>query len=290
LTAKSNSFNEALKALKNALNAAYQLAPAVVVIGLILAAIVAYVSLFFIEVLQGLIIILIIFISALVYYKSNNYGEAALSLVVGLLAAFTVDWTWNKSFVFMMALLGFLLFVLLIGSIKLAAKNEDIYLDAAIYIDVNRAKETAQKLRKISDSTPTKKLGPIDKAEAIRIMAFRKISTDSMNYMLKTIDIITGITNLDAKYVTLFLISLSKAFNVIPGPSYEREIDKIFSFYRIIPVSRDEFIQAFMNSRSLLISGKVDPSRYRLLLKESLENDVSPEDTLDFIQERIGDS
>jgi hypothetical protein len=98
LTAKSNSLNEALKALKNVLNAAYQLAPAVVVIGLILAAIVAYVSLFFIEVLQGLIIISIIFISVLVYYKSNNYGEAALSLVVGLLAAFTVDWTWNKSF------------------------------------------------------------------------------------------------------------------------------------------------------------------------------------------------
>jgi hypothetical protein len=103
--------------------------------------------------------------------KSNNYGEAALALMAGLLAAFTVDWTWNKSLVFMTALLGFLLFILLIGSIKLAAKNEDIYLQAAIYVDVNTTKETAQKLRKMSDNTPTKKLGLFEKAEAIRIMA-----------------------------------------------------------------------------------------------------------------------
>jgi membrane glycosyltransferase len=175
---KSNSTNEALRALQNAFNAAYQLAPAIVVIGIILAATVAYASLFFIEILQGFIIILIIITSVLVYYKSNNYGEATLALMAGLLAAFTVDWTWNKSLVFMTALLGFWLFILLIGSIRLAAKNEEIYLQAAIYIDINTAKETAQKLRKISDCTPTKKLGLFEKAEAIRIMAFRKISTN----------------------------------------------------------------------------------------------------------------
>jgi hypothetical protein len=187
----------------------------------------------------------------------------------------------------MTALLGFWLFILLIGSIKLAAKNEDIYLQAAIYVDVNTAKETAQKLRKISDSTPTKKLGLFEKAEAIRIMAFRKISTDSMSDMLKAIDIIIVITNLDAKYVTLFLISISKAFNVAPGPSYERGMSEIFDFYLNAPVSREEFIQAFMNSKGLVISGEVDQSTYRMLLRESLVKGIEPGDTIDFIREKF---
>ncbi len=287
MTAKSNSFNEALRALQNTLNAAYQLAHAVVITGIILSVIVAYVSLFFIEILQGFNVILIIIISVLIYYETNNYGEAALALMAGLLAAFTVDWTWNKSLVFMMALLGFLLFILLIGSIKLAAKSEAIYLDAAIYIDVNRAKEIAEQLKKVSDSTPTKKLGPIDKAEAIRIMAFRKISIDSMNYMLKMIDIISVIANIDAKFATLFLITLSRIFDIAPGPSFESKIDEILNFYRESPISREEFVKSFMNSKSLVIFGKVDLPTYRLMLRAGLENGVEPEEIYNYIQEKI---
>lgn len=290
MSAKSNTFNEALKDLQNTLDAAYQLAPAVVVIGIILAATVAYISLIFIEILQGFIVVLIIIISILVYYKSNNYGEAALALMAGLLAAFTVDWTQNKLIVIMTAVLGFLFFILLIGSIKLAAKSESIYLDAAIYIDVNRAKEISKQLKKISDSIPTKRLGPIDKAEAIRIMAFRKISIDSMNYMLKMIEIISAMADMDAKFATLFLISLSRIFDIAPGPSFESKMDEIVNFYRESPISHEEFAKSFMNSKHFVIFGKVDQSRYRLLLREGLENGVAPEEICDFIQEKIGGS
>lgn len=290
MAAKSNSLNEALLALQNTLKAAYRLAPSVVVIGMLLAATIAYVSLFFIEIIQGFIIILIILISTLVYYKSNNYGEAALALMAGLMAAFTVNWTWNKSLVFMMALLGFLFFILLIGSLKIAGKNEDIYLRAAIYIDDVRAKEIALQLRKISDDTPTMKLGPIEKANAIKIMASRKISIESMTDMLKTVDLVSRITNLDPVYVTSFLVDLSKVFNITPGSDITREIDKIVVFCRIVPITHEEFIYAFMNSKKLVTSGDVDPSTYGLLLEDSLEHGVAPEDTFNFIRNKIEES
>jgi len=287
LAAKSNSLNEALLALRNALKAAYRLAPAVVVISILLAALIAYVSLSFIEIIQGFIIILIIFISILVYYKSNNYGEAGLALMAGLMAAFTVTWTWNKSLVFMVALLGFLLLILLIGCLKIAGKEEHIYLSAAIYIDVDRAKEIAKRLKEIAHDTPTIKMGPIEKANAIKIMASRKISIESMNDMLKTIDLVSRITNLNAEYVTSFLIALSKVFIITPGSDLTSEIDKIVVFCRNAPISHEEFIYAFMNSKRLVISGEVDPSTYHLLLKDSLKHGVEPEDTFGFIRNGI---
>ena len=284
---KQDTFNQAWQALRNTVSAAYSLAPAVVIVGLILLSILIYISLYFVEMMMGTIIILIFFISIAVYAASNDYGEAVLALVAGLLAAFTVQWTWNKYVAFIIPLIFFFFFILLTMSIRLAAKNESLYLQAAIYIDVTKSKEIESKLRKLADGMPTRTLGPIDKADAIRIMAFRKIPIESMKYMLGTVEIISGITNLDAKSVTLFLIDLSNAFNIDIGPNFQKEIDKIFNFYRDAPISHEEFIQAFKNSKRLLISNRVKPADYLLMLKLGLTKGVSPEDINDFIQEKI---
>lgn len=135
-----DTLNESLRALRNLISAAYNLAPAVVITGLLLAAIVFVASLFFVEIKMGSIILLIIIVSIIVYAISKNYGEATVALMAGLLAAFTVEWTWNKYVVFMMALLGFMFFVLLIESIRVAAKNESLYREAALYVSVSRHK------------------------------------------------------------------------------------------------------------------------------------------------------
>jgi hypothetical protein len=287
VTEKSSTFNQAWKALCNSFSAAYSLAPAVVIIGLILSGILIYSSLYFVEIMIGTIILLIFLISIAVYVASNNYGEAALALVAGLLTAFTVQWTWNKYVAFIIPLLSFFFFILLSKSIRLAAKNEALYLQAAIYIDVSKSKEIERQLRKIANEIPTRTLGPIDKADAIRIMAFRKIPIESMKYMLGTVELISGITNQDAKSVTLFLIDLSKALNINHGPNFQKEIETIFNFYRDAPISHEEFIHAFKNSKRLLISNKIDSVNYLLFMKSGLLKGVSPEDISDFIQEKI---
>jgi len=284
---KSNTFNQAWKALCNTISATYGLAPAAVIVGLILAGILIYISLYFVEIMMGTIILLIFLISIVIYAASNNYGEAALALVAGLLAAFTVQWTWNKYVAFIIPLLSFFFFILLTVSVRLAAKNETRYLQAAIYIDTSRSKEVERQLRKLANEISTGTLGPIDKADAIRIMAFRKIPIDSMKYMLRTVEIISGITSLDAKSITLFLIDLSKALDIKIDLNFQTEIDKVFNFYRDAPVSHEEFIQAFKNSKRLLISNKIDPVNYLLFLKSGLTRGVSPEEISDFIQEKI---
>jgi len=118
----TGTLNKSLGEFRNTILAAYSLAPAIVITGLLLAAIVFSASFFFVEIKMGSIILLIFIISIIVYAVSKNYGEATVALMAGLLAAFTVEWTWNKYIIFMLALLGFLFFILLIGSLRIAAK------------------------------------------------------------------------------------------------------------------------------------------------------------------------
>jgi len=270
------TINESFKALRNLISSAYSLAPAVVITGLLLAAIVFVTSLFFVEIKMGSIILLIIIISIIVYALSKNYGEATVALMAGLLAAFTVEWTWNKYVVFMMALLGFLFFVLLIGSIRIAATNESLYREAALYVSVSNYKEVEKQLVKISKSIPDKLLGPVERADAIKIMAFRKIPTESMQYMLAIIQTFVGITRLDAKTITQFLVDLTRVLNLEIGPNLRKKIDDIFELYRDAPVSDEEFIAAFSNTKHFVISGQIDADDYLSLLISGLKKGLSP--------------
>ena len=284
-----DTLNESLKALRNLILAAYNLAPAVVITGLLLAAIVFVASLFFVEIKMGSIILLIIIISIIVYAISRNYGEATVALMAGLLAAFTVEWTWNKYVVFMMALLGFLFFVLLIESIRIAATNESLYREAALYVSVSRYKEIEKQLIIISKSIPDKLLGPVERADAIKIMAFRKIPIESMQYMLEIIQIFVGITRLDVKTITLFLVDLTRVLHIELGPNLKTRIDNIFELYRDAPVSDEEFIAAFSNTKHFVVSGQIGPDEYLSLLISGLKKGLSPVEMNDSILDHIAD-
>ncbi|HNY34854.1 MAG TPA: hypothetical protein PKK68_09385 [Methanothrix soehngenii] len=286
---KSDTLNESLKALRNSILAAYNLAPAVVVVGLLLAAILFIVSLFFVEIMVGSIILLIIIISIIVYAISMNYGEATVALMAGLLAAFTVDWTWNKYVVFMVALLGFLFFVLLIGCIRISAANESLYREAALYVSVSSYKEIEKQLIIISKSVPDKLLGPVEKADAIKIMAFRKIPIESMQYMLEVIQIFVGITRLDVKTISLFLVDLTRVLHIDPGPNLKTTIDNIFELYRDAPVSDEEFIAAFSNTKHFVVSEQIGPDEYLSLLISGLKKGLSPVEMDDSILDHIAD-
>lgn len=285
----SDTLNESFKALRNSISAAYNLAPAVVITGLLLAAIVFVASLFFVEIKMGSIILLIIIISIIVYAVSKNYGEATVALMAGLLAAFTVEWTWNKYFVFMLALLGFMFFVLLIGSLRIFATNESLYREAALYVSVSRYKEIEKQLIKISKSIPDKLLGPVERADAIKIMAFRKIPLESMQYMLAIIQTFVGITRLDVKTITQFLVDLTRVLHLEIGPNLRTKIDNIFELYRDAPVSDEEFIAAFSSTKHFVVSRRIGPDEYLSLLISGLKMGLSPVEMDASILDHIAD-
>ena len=284
---KSNTLNEAINALKDTISAAYKLAPAVIIVGFLVAGLLIIISLFFVQILMGTIILLIFLTSLTVFAASKNYGEATLALMAGLLAAFTVDWTWNKYIAFIIAILSFLSFIILTWCIKLAADNESLYRDAALYIDSSRSKEIEKQLSEISKSISNHGLGPKERADAIKMMALRKIPIEAMKYMLEAIQMLAIITGLNPKLITSYLIDWTRVLGITPLPDYENQISKILDFYRAAPVSHEEFILAFTNTKRLVTSGKIDPTSYLLYLRQGLEKGLSSQEINDFIEEMI---
>ncbi|WP_461459463.1 hypothetical protein [Methanothrix sp.] len=132
--------------------------------------------------------------------------------------------------------------------------------------------------------------GPVEKADAIKIMAFRKIPIDSMQYVLEIIQIFVGITRLDAKTITLFLVDLTRVLNIEPGPELRIKIDNIFELYRDAPVSDEEFIEAFSNTKHFAVSGQIGPDEYLSLLISGLKTGRSPVEMNDSILDHIAEN
>ena len=78
-----------------------------------------------------------------------------------------------------------------------------------------------------------------------------------MQYMLAIIQTFVGITRLDAKTITQFLVDLTRVLNLEIGPNLRKKIDDIFELYRDAPVSDEEFIAAFSNTKHFVISGQM---------------------------------
>lgn len=283
---RSSTFNEAVRASRSAINQAYKLAPFVVILGIILFLLVIITSIWFSGLRMAVIVILVLVAPLIIFSKTDNYAESIFALVVGLLTAFTVEWSWTNFTIFFLAWVGFSLIAVLIWSLKLAAKDQVLYREAAISIDLSQSDAIEKQLRSIARSVPSGTLGPIERANAIRIMAFRKIPIDSMKYMLELVQILTTLSNLDVKPVTLFLIDLSKTLDLKIGPGYVSQIDEVLDIYRGLPVSLDEFIQAFMNTRRLIISGKLDWNTYLNLFRSGLEKGFLPEEIYDYMNEQ----
>jgi len=223
----------------------------------------------------------------LVYWKTNNYGEAALALVAGLLAAFTVEWTPSRFIVFTTAWVGFSLFVLLISSIKLAAKTESLYRQAAIFIDPLNVDKIEKQLRTVADTTPLGMLGPIERAESVLLLAFRKFPVSSMKYALESIEQLATATQVDPKAITLFLADLCKILDFVPSPMHQQQLEDVFTLIREAPASPEDFFHAFTNTRRLLLSEKIAPTTYFRLLRTGLEKGLSPDDMYKYMNEQL---
>ncbi len=176
------------KSLVNVLKALNHLMPGIVLVFMILLGTLIYISMSYSKVMMGIIVILVFLMALTVYIKTKNFGEAALSLVAGMLAAFTVEWTTNKFIVFSGVWIGFSLLIIMISSVSLATKVEDIYRQAAIFIDSNDYLTIEKQLKIYSKTTPLKMMGPVERAEIVLILSFQKIKPELISSFLRVIE------------------------------------------------------------------------------------------------------
>lgn len=280
--------HDSIRELRSTAQAANKLVPGCVLVTILLAAGVVVVALLSVQLMMAVIILVVLFSSIGVYSQAKNYGEAALALVAGLLTAFTVEWTAGRFIVFIMAWISLSLAALLISSVRLAAAVQEIYFDAAQKIDPQKPGSVQVQLEEIGKDKFIRMLGPIERAEVIRLFAFRQLPIPSMQYALRAVEMLSTVTRVDHRSVADFVIDIYKMFKSTPGPRYQALLDKIYAIIRASPVSPSEFILAFRGSRHLALSGALDPDTYFTDLTAALEGGVPPEQVYEHLQARVG--
>jgi hypothetical protein len=274
----SKSLSELLRALGGAIKSLYRLAPAVAV--MLIA-----ISIFFVVVMattpgriMNAVVFIVFVVSITIYGRTKNYGEAALALVIGLLAAFTIKWTPQWFALFAGAYIGFTVLIFLISSVRIASRLEDILRQASIFIDEQNYKDVEAQLKKTIDEDRVGAMDPIEKAECIRFLAFKKFPVDLMGPALKSIGQLSIITKMEPHDIASFVYDLYRINVAVGSPSFMADIDKMFLFIKDLPSTPEEFFESFRRTRKLILTGRAGLNQYLQVLEKAIYKGLTPEE------------
>jgi hypothetical protein len=288
--AKKSTLFKTLKALKSSIKSANKLIPSfVVILGALSFWIIYLIVNYTPNLITGITALIVFIVSIVVYITSSNYGEAALSLVAGILTVFSVEWGTEEFIIFITVWLGFTFFAILIYSIKLAAEVEDIYRQASISLagETNNQENIEKRLHDIGKNSEVEVLDPVERAKIIRIFCFRKVDLRFISQALRSVEKLSVITKVDFKNVALFVADIYKVLEYESEKKYQNVLDWIYTLIRDTPVPPIEFIESFENTRRIILSENVDFQKYLKILKDGLESGVDVNEMHEYIETAI---
>jgi hypothetical protein len=266
--------------LRVALVALYRLTPGIVVVGAILSVMLVWLTIQWTALMTGTAVLLILLLSLTIFALRGNFGEGLLSLVGGLLSIFAYEWTPQRYIAFSIAWIGFTLFALIIVSIKLASKSEDLLKQAAIRIvgpsvpssELQKVESLLSEIsRQTSQSTP---LGPTERSNLILTFAFRGLDLKLFTGAMSAAECLRVITKSDLKQIAVFVVDFFQILHPQNNADATSLTNLLCSFVQSTPVPPDEFFDAFENSRRLLLSKVIEPGKFLTELRNHLSSGV----------------
>jgi hypothetical protein len=280
------NFRESARSLASVLKSMNSLVPGVSVVGGLVLIVVGYVVVRA-GFMMGFTALVVFIVGVAVYARTSNYGEAALALVAGLLTVFTVTWRVSTFSVFLAAWGGFTILVFLISSVRLASRREDVYTQAALsmapaddYFGVGASLEA---IGKEADCL----LDPIERAEVIRIFAYRKLPLRSMRGALEAVDKLSTISRVEPTRVASFIADVFRVFEPPDEETADALLDHIYSLIRDSVAAPQEYFEAFDQSRRLILAAKLNSDQFFNTLNEGLEAGVPVSDIYAYMSSRL---
>jgi len=197
----------------------------------------------------------IAFFSVIIFGKTGNFGESALSLILGLLAVFTIEWNNSNSALFALILFPTLFVYFMIDSIKLASKNETILTQAAILIDPNRSKAIGKELQEIAEP-PTKyqQINVIERSEIVRFLVFQRFDLEAIRQYLEYIEVLKVVYQLDLDTANRLFIAIYHIIkNTEKRDVFDIDLDKIVHFVSNTPIPPHDYANVLIEGRTMFI-------------------------------------
>jgi hypothetical protein len=211
--------------------------------------------------MMTVVLFVVLGIAILLYLNTWNYGEAALALAAGLLTVYSVTWTPKKFIAFIVVWLTFSAIALLTSSVRIASQLETIYIGAAAAVaghsDSEAIKTTARQLRVIADNYKGYLIGSKEKAEAIRVFAFRRLTVEAFGSALGAVDTLSTALQLDAAAVANLVCDITKAFETTEAADLPEFLETFISAMQNTAAPPSDFIVGFESSRHLLLGHRL---------------------------------
>jgi hypothetical protein len=237
----------------------------------------------------GTVLLMVWAVAIIVYARNKNYGEATLALVAGLLTAYSVAWNKPRFIAFVMIWASFSFVALLVSSLRLAGNADGIYKEAALAMsdeDMDFA-SAEKKLKEVGEGQRSLALGPIERAEALRVFVVRRVPLSIMGAGLKAVAMLNVITDIDSNSVARFVADVYRIFGATTAEQGEIILNILLKTIRMSAVPTADFIVAFEHSRRLVLSRSVDAATYFANLQIALDAGVPPANMSDYLSSQI---
>lgn len=286
---KSKSLFEAIKALKDVTQTLFKKMPVLflVLVYLIDLGIRSYLSAgWSTTYLLGLLILLI---SIGIYVSTKSFSETTLSFVLGILTIYSINWEEANITLFVILYLVYIVVVFYISAIRLAAKQENILIQAACKLDMSDYKNIYKRLKGISQkSTKHNQLSILDKSEVIRYLAFRQVIIGEYEEAIKLIELIKSVCQAEIiPCCEIYYGFYTYCNNKKPTPpNISKEVERMFDKVTTLTISYLEFFEIFSETKRILVEEKLNFDKYLLEIKLMALEGYSGSDISEIMREK----
>lgn len=286
---KSKSLFEAIKALKDVTQTLFKKMPVLflVLVYLIDLGIRSYLSAgWSTTYLLGLLILLI---SIGIYVSTKSFSETTLSFVLGILTIYSINWEEANITLFVILYLVYIVVVFYISAIRLAAKQENILIQAACKLDMSDYKNIYKRLKGISQkSTKHNQLSILDKSEVIRYLAFRQVIIGEYEEAINLIELIKSVCQAEIiPCCEIYYGFYTYCNNKKPTPpNISKEVERMFDKVTTLTISYLEFFEVFSETKRILVEEKLNFDKYLLEIKLMALEGYSGSDISEIMREK----
>lgn len=259
-----HTFYELLISVKNAIESLFKLVPGLLYGGILLLFFVMTYLPFSEAKMIILLSVIVSMTSLFAYFQIKSYSQTMLSFLIGLLTIFTITWTTVNSIIFIVFYLGFNIIIFMSASIRSSAEMENILVQATNFIDRRNKEVTHKQLADIiNQGTDYRQLGPIERANIIRFLAFRKIPLETMASAISIIEMIKVVCQTSVEAACQFFYSLYLVSLHMNGETEAIEtVGVLLDVVIKLPLLPDESFCIFNRTKTLLINRKLTIEEY----------------------------
>lgn len=228
-------------------------------------------------------LIITLICSVLIYFKNENYGEAVLSLSAGLFTIFSVTWTSSLFLAYIFTWMLFTISSLMISSLKLALRVDEILHESALIISNNDEHSKRKvELRSIVGKDNQGTLGIVEKSEVIRVFCFMNLKYEYFEDVLRSVIVLNTITRINYMKVCEFYIDIVNNSN-----NSNNLLDTVYLYIRQANTYPENVVDKYLKFNYLIHSQDIEPVQLLSKIVQCINDGYAESDYEDTLTQLI---